>query len=183
MIKVLENVLPENEWSELNKDLNSADFSWFYQKDVIFPTHDYGELNKGLSDEVFYFAHGYISLNGNIDKEWQDKHNLPIVKFLTNYFKSDIDLFWSKANMFTRFKKNHVCGYHTDIENINEIDDSYTFIYYINTNNGGTQIKGGDFIPSVKNTGLLMKSDTVHSSVVQTDTNIRLNMNFNFKVV
>ena len=182
MIKVIENVLPENEWSELNKDLNSTDFSWFYQKDVIFPTHDYGG-NQALSDEVFYFAHGYISLNGNIDDEYQHKHNLPIVKFLTNYFKSDIDLFWSKANMFTRFKKNYVCGYHTDIENINGIDDSYTFIYYVNTNNGGTQIKDGDFIPSVKNTGLLMKSDTVHSSVVQTDTNIRLNMNFNFKVV
>lgn len=175
MIKVLENILPENEWSELNKDLNSANFSWFYQNDVV--------LNTQLSDEIFYFTHGYISLNGNIDTEWQNKHNFPIVKFLTNYFKSDIDLFWSKANMFTKFEKNHICGYHTDTENINQIGESFTFIYYVNTNNGGTQIKDGDFIPSVKNTGLLMKSDTIHSSVVQTDKKVRLNMNFNFKVV
>ena len=175
MIKILENVLPDNEWSELNEDLNSPDFSWFYQKIPLqSDTTDY---------KTFYFTHGYINLNGNIDTEWQNKHNLPIVKFLTNYFKSDIDLFWSKANMFTRLEKNYVCGYHTDIDNIPNMSESYTLIYYINTNNGGTQIKDGDFIPSIKNTAVLMSSDTIHSSVIQTDENVRLNMNFNFKVV
>jgi len=175
MIKILENVLPDNEWSELNEDLNSPDFSWFYQKIPLqSDTTDY---------KTFYFTHGYINLNGNIDTEWQNKHNLPIVKFLTNYFKSDIDLFWSKANMFTRLEKNYVCGYHTDIDNIPNMNESYTLIYYINTNNGGTQIKDGDFIPSIKNTAVLMSSDTIHSSVIQTDENVRLNMNFNFKVV
>ena len=175
MIKILENVLPDNEWSELNKDLNSPNFSWFYQDKVV--------LKEQLDNKVFYFTHGYINLNGNIDTEWQNKHNLPIVKFLTNYFKSDIDLFWSKANMFTRLEKNYVCGYHTDIENTSDMGDTYTMIYYINTNNGGTQIKDGDFIPSIKNTAVLMSGDISHSSVIQTDKNVRLKMNFNFKVV
>ena len=92
-------------------------------------------------------------------------------------------MFWSKANMFTRLEKNYVCGYHTDIENTSDMGDTYTMIYYINTNNGGTQIKDGDFIPSIKNTAVLMSGDISHSSVIQTDKNVRLNMNFNFKVV
>jgi len=172
MIKVLENVLSEEDWSELNEDLNSSSFPWFYQKVV--------SNIKTTNPKTFYMTHGYVKLDEGVNSVWAEKHNRAICKFLTNYFQKDIDLYWSKANLFTRHTKNYLCGYHVDIENIPDI---YTMIYYINTNNGGTQIQNGTFIPSIKNTAVLMSADTMHSTLVQTDTNVRLNMNFNFKVV
>tara|TARA_B110000285_G_C14731414_1_gene426623 strand:- start:4 stop:531 length:528 start_codon:yes stop_codon:yes gene_type:complete len=175
MIKVLKNVLSEKDWTELNNDLNSPVFTWYYQKTVAdCDTTEY---------KAFYFTHGYINLEGLINSEWANNHNRAICSYLTNYFKKDIDLFWSKSNMFTRMEKNYVCGFHTDVKLQEKLGETYTLIYYVNTNNGGTQIQNGPFIPSVKNTAVLMSGDTMHSSVVQTDTNVRLNMNFNFKVV
>jgi len=171
MIKVLENVLSEKDWSELNEDLNSSSFPWFYQK-VVSNT-------ETTNIKTFYMTHGYVKLDEGINSVWADKHNKAICKFLTNYFQKDIDLYWSKANLFARYEENYLCGYHIDINNR---PDLYTFVYYINTNNGGTQIENGPFIPSIKNTAVLMSGDTMHSSVVQTDTNVRLNMNFNFKL-
>ena len=176
MIKILENVLPDNEWSELNEDLNSPDFSWFYQKIPLqSDTTDY---------KTFYFTHGYINHSNNfvkgINSAWAEKHNRAIGEYLAKYFKKDIDLIWSKANMFTRMEDNYTCGFHTDITDRNDL---YTMVYYVNTNNGGTQIQNGPFIPSIKNTAVLMSCDTMHSTVTQTDTNVRLNINFNFKVV
>lgn len=172
MIKTLKNVLSEKDWSELNEDLNSPNFPWFYQKVVS----DIETTNP----KTFYMTHGYVKTSEGLKSDWSEKHNKAICKFLTNYFKKDIDLYWSKANLFARHKENYLCGFHKDI---NDRNDLYTMVYYINTNNGGTQIENGPFIPSIKNTAVLMSCDTMHSTIVQTDTNIRLNMNFNFKVI
>ena len=169
MIKILENVLSEKDWCELNEDLNSSFFPWYYNKIV--------SNTKTSNEKTFYLTHGYIKLDEGINSTWAEKHNRAICSFLTNYFKKDVLLYWSKSNMFARYEKNFLCGYHVDIKNKKDL---YTMVYYINTNNGGTQIKDGLFVPSVKNTAVLMSGDTIHSSVVQTDTNIRLNMNFNF---
>ena len=84
----------------------------------------------------------------------------------------------SKANLFVNRNKHYHCGYHKDML---DMDDYYTIVYNINDNNGGTQIKDGEFFKSTANGGLLFYGGVEHESITQTDTYTRINLNINFK--
>ena len=74
MIKTLENVLSEEDWSELNKDLNSPDFPWFYQK-VVSNT-------ETTNPKTFYMTHGYVKLDEGLKSVWAEKHNKAICSWI-----------------------------------------------------------------------------------------------------
>ena len=153
----------------------------YLQNDILIHTLGFEELSQEWDlNQLPELKSMYNNFVKGINSAWAEKHNRAIGEYLAKYFKKDIDLIWSKANMFTRMEDNYTCGFHTDITDRNDL---YTMVYYVNTNNGGTQIQNGPFIPSIKNTAVLMSCDTMHSTVTQTDTNVRLNINFNFKVV
>lgn len=55
-----------------------------------------------------------------------------------------------------------------------------TAVYYVNENNGGTQIKDGPFIRSVANRLLIFDGKLQHAGVTATDVKTRFVVNFNF---
>ena len=66
---------------------------------------------------------------------------------------------------------------HRDIDD----DDSYsTAIFYLNTNNGGTRFEN-DFVQSVANRLVLFDGPLLHETVVQTDSNVRMLYNINYR--
>ena len=53
-------------------------------------------------------------------------------------------------------------------------------LYYINTNNGGTEFANGDFAKSVANRAVIVDGDIEHQTVGQTDTDVRIIININY---
>lgn len=69
-------------------------------------------------------------------------------------------------------------GYH--IDHSLSRNDSWTAIYYVNSNNGYTVFEDGSKIESVKNRLVLFQSQIRHSGTTCTDIYARLVLNLNF---
>ena len=61
-----------------------------------------------------------------------------------------------------------------------ELKKSHTAVYYFNTNNGATEIKGHKKIKSIKNQIVIFPSKLQHRSIQQTDTTFRWVLNLNY---
>ena len=160
------------------KNFMSNDFS-DYVEYVLESTNFPWYFSEGVADENdkenFYFMHNFFNNNSISSNFFQTI----IDPFLQSFNFKDIFLSRAKANLFLRNKKQIKYGLHTDI-----IIDKHTFtnvIYYVNSNNGGTQFEDGTFIPSIKNNLLIFDNLIPHRSVGQTDTKTRINFNINLK--
>ena len=54
-------------------------------------------------------------------------------------------------------------------------------LFYINTNNAYTLFRNGKKVKSVANRIIIFKGDQEHKSSAQTDTDIRVNVNINYR--
>ena len=94
-----------------------------------------------------------------------------------------------KANLTLRddtpFDDSH---YHTDDRYCNCVEDGgkgedaamTTAIYYVNTNNGGTQFKNGEQVDSVANRLVVFPCHMYHAPIGHTDEKNRIVINFNY---
>lgn len=89
---------------------------------------------------------------------------------------------------YTRIKANLTAynphpvqgGFHVDRpEDVDK--DSRTAVYYINTNNGGTEFELGEFIESVENRMVIFPCRMMHQGVGATDSKVRMVLNINWK--
>jgi len=71
------------------------------------------------------------------------------------------------------------CNFHTDVTN--DYKNSKTAVFYLNNNNGYTLFKKGKRkVESVANRIVIFDAKEEHTTVTQTDTNIRVVLNLNF---
>ena len=87
------------------------------------------------------------------------------------------ELFIARANCNFNRDKHYKSGFHTDITYIP--NNCYTCVFYVNTNNGGTQL-GELFIPSVANSLVEFPTSTLHAGVWQTDVPFRYVINLSY---
>ncbi len=168
-IKIVDNFLDNKTFKKLNKDvIEKTKERWSYSDFLNF-----------LSDKEDYQFVCMLVNNNDITFNQARDLLYPVMNKIKYDFFEGQSLVVSRAklNFFGMFKKNKGMGMHTDL--INE-HHYYTAIYYLNSNNGGTQIEDGEFIQSKENRLLLFKGQVRHESVVQTDTTTRLLFNINF---
>jgi len=128
---------------------------------------------KDMPIDVLWFSHClYTDQQPNV----KNYRNLipPILKALKA--RSVIRV---TANLVTRQPEQIKTHFHQDVP----YTDSKTAILYINTCNGSTVIKtkkGEDLIKSVENRLLVFPSNTYHGSILQSDTDRRVVVNFNY---
>ena len=79
-----------------------------------------------------------------------------------------------KANLRPKTLFHRKSGYHIDCPNVT------TAVYYLNTNNGWTDIKGHGKVKSVSNRIVIFDSNLVHQGVTCTDEKRRVVLNFNY---
>ena len=73
--------------------------------------------------------------------------------------------------------KSNVSQFHID----NHIQNSFTNIFYLNSNNGGTKFeKSGDVVQSQRNRLVMFPSFLKHAAVNTTDTKLRWVLNINY---
>ena len=163
----LKNLLDLPEFKEIHDYYTSYDCLWNYNSQV-----------NQFSNNNFYFTQMLFE-KGNWFSDHAEKHVTYILKALSKHLDSPLELLRSKANLFVNRNKHYRCGYHVDML---DTDDYYTIVYNINTSNGGTEIKDGQFYKGNENCGVLFYGNTEHQSITQTDTYTRLNINVNFRM-
>ena len=156
-MKIINNVLTNEEFLKIEDTLTSAFFPWFITKGILV-----GQKN-------YQFTHAFyqnLSISSN-------EFGLisPIIKILNPSAIIKI-----KANLLTKAEKIIEHGMHTDVEK----ENSKTAVYYVNTNNGYTKFKNGKKINSQANTLVIFNSNIEHTGTTCTDEDYRIVLNFNY---
>ena len=77
-------------------------------------------------------------------------------------------------------QKNYVGAFHVDLNEHPYLHQMKTAILYLNSNNGGTQIKDGEFIQSKVNRAVVFPCHQEHAGVWCTDKKLRFVLNMNY---
>ena len=169
--QVIDNFLPEDYFKDLYDFVMGTGMVWNWNDRV-----DYKEGSKNqfqLTHSFYYPTKGYVSPLSHIIEPFIDLLKVGI-------------LIRIKANLTTRSEENVESKFHYDHEFVgSRLPDgtltSYTAIYYVNTNNGYTLFKDGNFkVDSVANRLVIFDSSKLHKGIRCTDEQKRVVINFNY---
>ena len=158
-VQVIDNFLSPHNFKYIEKLLMGANLPWY--------------CNIPDRHNRYHFTHVFYDTR----PPWNGPND---------YFDSVRDIFLPKlgvtrlarvkANLQVRtnFHRKSPDGYHTDFP------DVITSIFYVNTNNGWTHIKGHGKVKSVANRMVLFDSNLEHTGYTCTNKNTRVVINFNF---
>ena len=162
-IKIIENFLEDNFFESLRKLVMESEFSWF-KRDFMVGDND-GTLG--------YFGHSFFNKHG-VNCRYHDQFIVPILEKLNAHAVIQV-----RANLTPScFYNNIKSKFHTDY--------SYpckTAILYLNTCNGGTELKIDNqiqFVKAEKNKMLIFDSNIEHAGTPSTDVDFRYIINFNY---
>lgn len=162
MYKIVDNFLPEEDFSKIKHMMESNNFPWFLNNYVA-----YEDIPK---KSHWYFTHMFL-----LDK-----------KGPSNYYRLIDEVFIQPKKiigMLLRVKGNLYPKDDTFIEHDWHFDFPFKHngaIFYINTNNGYTILEDGTKIESVENRMLFFDASKKHKSTNCTDAQYRMNINFNY---
>ena len=157
-ITIIKDCLHSDTLKFIKSEMTSGNFSWYYSC-VTYP-----------KDPGFVFTHKFYDMDSGIKSGRFNDLIIPILGNIKWKFLRRI-----KANCYTK-NKNH-------IKHKFHIDDPVKHkvaLFTINTNNGYTEFENGEKIPSVENTLAIFDGNIKHRSVIQTDENLRINININY---
>tara|TARA_Y100000004_G_C8895752_1_gene404077 strand:- start:96 stop:572 length:477 start_codon:yes stop_codon:yes gene_type:complete len=158
-MKVIDNFLSDNVADQIENSIIQDNFPWYY-------------TGKGVYNfNVYFFSHSLLDEGKKSD--YADEILLPLVSKLDGE-----KLLRAKINCYTKTENYTHYPYHLDNDDDKDIKVA---IYYVNTNNGYTEVKDKGKVESVKNRLLLMNGDEQHKCTNQTDTDLRVNININYK--
>ena len=167
-MKIIDNFLEKNDFLDFKKQMFSKKIPWYFED------RKYNDILKSKNDEGFYSCCFYNY--GAPDFKDKDLDNY----FFKIYKKLDIkSLVQSRANATHKTKKVKELNFHIDYD----YENSFTAIYYLNTNNGGTVFKINNkqtLVNSVENRMVVFKSTTLHSIKPHTDVTRRIVININY---
>ena len=175
MIKIIDNFLDKELNEKINNRLIQKNFNWHIAEsmtnddDKNFMFYHTGIEDqkictyRGIFNDIFFpvlrsieshrhFPYEYLKNNDRFPKAWR-----------------------AKINCYTKNKDFEFSNWHTDNEK-----DHLVAIYYINSNDGFTELKNTGKIESKANRLVLFSGNIEHRAIAHTDTNLRLNMNINY---
>ena len=171
--QVIDNFLPEEHFDKISNLLMGSGMIWNYTDVVDYP----GSNNNNKSQ----FTHLFFKTPTGFISPLSD-----LVKPFIGLLKIGV-LIRIKANLNVRSTENNrESGFHYDHQFVgSRLPDgtltSYTAIYYVNTNNGYTLFKDGNFkVDSVANRLVIFDSSKLHKAVRCTDEKRRVVINFNY---
>jgi|TARA_R100001530_G_scaffold98012_1_gene68140 hypothetical protein len=179
---IYDNCLPVDVFKGIQKTLLGLDFPWYYNEGALYNQDtQYDPVASPIKNyqnnlNVYQFTHSFFREG---DYAWSSSTHVivPILNVLEPRAWIRV-----KANLGPREPKPLVGGWHYDsyYNNNKPYDDTITGVLHINTNNGYTLLETGDKIESVENRLVLLPCNTLHTGITQTDTKVRVLLNFNF---
>jgi hypothetical protein len=156
-MKIIDNFIPHKKWSNIYETFLNNNFPWYYQSsqtknDNSYMMHCFYRDNK-INSDFYYLVE-------------------PILKKLKPSKILNI-----RANLC--LKRPMICHWHVDdwTKDLNH----KTAIYYVNTNNGSTVFKDRK-VKSSKNKMVIFNANVTHKAEYQTDTDVRMVINFNYNL-
>ena len=160
-MKVIDNFLEdESLLRKMQSVILGKEFTWIYTDEVSSPWDKSG----------FLFCHPMFFIEKGQESKFYDLM-FPLIGRLK--FNNILRI---KVNAYTKTHENVKHGFHRDFPY-----DHKVALFSLNTNNGGTEFKNGEFYNSVENRLLMFDGAEEHRSVTQTDTNLRVNININYQ--
>lgn len=157
--KICDSFLPSEQFKEMQNILTDCDFPWRIRNQMA-PT-----------DTNIHFTYCFFN-NFTIQSNYYETHIIPILKKLNCIAPIQI-----RSNMYLNklFNKSdwHV-DYHFECK---------TAILYLNSCNGGTELKINNeiqFVKAEENKILIFPSKTYHRACTSTDVDRRFILNFNY---
>lgn len=169
--EIIDNALPTEVFNNIKNELFSSQFPWFFANNTI-------RANSTLQSVTNYKFHHIVC-----------GHEFPTTfaaNFLQPLFKklNVVSILFCRIFMSTYTGQNINHGFHCDAYADKTGNPVYnhmnTAIYYINTNNGGTEFEDGQFVNSVENRILIFNSQDRHAAVTATDVPARIVVNINY---
>jgi len=161
--KVLPNFLPDNTHQNIYNILLGNNFPWFYESSV---TKEY--QSKTIDD--FLFFHHLYSIDQGSTSTYFHEILMPLMGRL-----QFTQILRGKINLYPKKEKPLQHDFHIDRQ-----EPHMVALYSVNTNNGYTIFEDGKKINSVANQLVIFQGHIKHASSVQTDENVRVNININF---
>ena len=162
-MKVIENFLEDDFFESLKKLIIESEFSWFKRNHMV------SDNDKTLG----YFSHSFFNKYG-VNCKHYDQFIIPILEKLNAHAVIQV-----RANLSPScFYKGIKSEFHTD-----STHPSKTAILYLNTCDGGTELKIDDEIQLVKaekNKMLIFDTNVEHRGTPSTDVDFRYIINFNY---
>tara|TARA_B100000131_G_scaffold224145_1_gene215776 strand:+ start:668 stop:1201 length:534 start_codon:yes stop_codon:yes gene_type:complete len=170
-VRVIDNFLSPTEFKKIKEIMMGDYLPWYYNRGIVINNDKPG--NYQLT-HLFY-------ANREPDGRERMSDNCSIVceNLMTKLgISSKSRLIRIKANMNpqTFFHRNG--GYHMDY--IDEVEKVTTAVYYVNTNNGWTHIKGYGKVKCKENRIALFDSRTQHAGFSCTDQDVKVVININY---
>ena len=158
MIEVIDNFLPEEEFKSIQSLMMGGEFNWFYGEGMTYK-------NDGLFLMVHMFFQPEVGSNSEHLPMWNTFMNKVEAKKCERI----------KANLTFRTPTIEPAQYHIDYP------DMKTAIFYINTNNGYTELESGVRVNSVANRVCIFDSNLKHRGTTHTEPDHqRIVVNFNY---
>jgi hypothetical protein len=160
--EVIDNFLSPDDFINIKNTMFSNNFPWVYEPNVLnYP-------NKETSDELYFFTHTFY-------RDYVPQSN----------FISILDLIIKKLNpkSIVRIQANLYPNVNKYIESKFHRDYDYSHkgaVFYLNTNNGFTELEDGTKIQSIENRILLHDPFEFHKIVPCTDEKVRIVIVFNY---
>ena len=167
-MKIIQNFLPKDQFNKIKEILTDEKFPYYYQNSML------DERIEKYKDNDYYFCH---ILYDEINKK-QNSENIIIKQVLMPILDKlkATKIVRAKINLYTKTGKQVHSAYHIDQND----EHTKVAIYSLNTNNGGTEFKNGEFYKSIENSLIMFNANEYHKAVTQTDTKIRINININY---
>tara|TARA_R110002074_G_scaffold46861_1_gene120532 strand:- start:50 stop:532 length:483 start_codon:yes stop_codon:yes gene_type:complete len=160
-MNIYKNFLKKEYSNKINKELLKGTFPWYYNK----------SQTDDLKDSSFFF-HCFYNQKNKINSDYYYLIE-PILKKLKIK-----NLLHVRANLC--LKRLSKCSWHVD--NFTKDLKHKTAIYYVNTNNGCTIFKNKK-IKCEENKIVLFDADQRHKAKIQTNTDARMVINFNYESI
>tara|TARA_A100001011_G_C14024981_1_gene721062 strand:+ start:150 stop:644 length:495 start_codon:yes stop_codon:yes gene_type:complete len=161
LVQVVDNFLSVEELKKVQNIIFSDEFPFYWNGRV-------NRKNSGEDITMFYFTHNLF--DGGI--------NSPFYRELNQIFYSKMDI-----KVLDRMKVNLYTGMQTQIEHGYHKDRKWSHkgaIFSLNTCDGYTKFKDGTKVDSVENRMLFFDPSIEHTSANTTDSQRRVNINFNY---
>ena len=175
--KIIDDFLSEDTFKELESKILNDKFPWVHAEKANIMSDD---------EHSFQFMHHLVHKRNLIYPEAKDIVDPIMNKYIETTGKT-VQVTRGKVNLFIRTKPALEMGWHSDIDDRN---DNYTIILYLETSDGYTAFSRhsndgstGRRIESIRNRAAIFPASKVHQTVTQTNCLYRRNINLNFEVI
>ena len=164
-ISIIDDFLPEEEFNTLREEICNRNLPWSYLPSVVYDDED-PKTTPGLLLHAIYDADQPRSRLYDTIK--------PLIQHLNAYI-----IYRIQINLNLRLSEPYTSPWHTDTYGFDAAQWSNS-VFYLNTNNGYTELEDGTKIESVANRVVTMPLTLMHRGVTQTDEQTRYVINFNY---